>query len=83
MVVRFVPQAAIVIAAIGLFICTEVWRRFTAEAADDPGGSWSTNGITQAVLGSDGVTQTNKASDAGNPIATSGKRFIQLRVIRQ
>ena len=56
---------------------------YTAEAADDPGGPWSTNGITQAVLGSDGVTQTNKASDAGNPIATSGKRFMHLRVTRQ
>ena len=56
---------------------------YTVEAANDPGGPWSTNGLTQAVLGSDGVTQTNKASDAGNPIATSGKRFIQLRVIRQ
>jgi hypothetical protein len=32
---RNVPQAAIVIAAIGLFICTEVGRRFTAEAADE------------------------------------------------
>src|ERR1039457_6913453 len=53
---------------------------YTAEAADAPGGPWSTNGITQAVLGSDGVTQTNKASDAGNPIATSGKRFMHLRV---
>ena len=56
---------------------------YTAEAANDPGGPWSTNGITQAVLGSDGVTQTNKASDAGNPIATSGKRFMHLRVTRQ
>ena len=53
---------------------------YTAEAANDPGGLWSTNGITLTVLGSDGVTQTNKASDAGNPIATSGKRFMHLRV---
>jgi hypothetical protein len=52
------------------------------EAASDPGGPWSTNGITQIVLGSDGVTQTNKASDAGNPIATSGRRFMHLRVTR-
>ena len=56
---------------------------YTAEAAADPGGLWSTNGITQTVLGSDGVTQTNKASDAGNPIATSAKRFMHLRVTRQ
>ena len=53
---------------------------YTVEAASDPGGPWSTNGITQTVLGSDGVTQTNKASDASNPIATSGKRFMHLRV---
>ena len=33
--VRFAPQAAILIAAIGLFICTLVWRRFTAEAAEE------------------------------------------------
>jgi hypothetical protein len=55
---------------------------YTPEAASDPNGSWATNGITQTVLGSDGVTQTNKASDAGNPIATSGKRFMHLRVTR-
>lgn len=55
---------------------------YTVEAAGDPGGPWSTNGITQIVLGSDGVTQTNKASDAGNPIATSGRRFMHLRVTR-
>src|SRR5882724_420783 len=56
---------------------------YTAEAAYDPSGLWSTNGITQTVLGSDGVTQTNKASDAGNPIATSGKRFMHLKITRQ
>jgi hypothetical protein len=56
---------------------------YTAEAASDPGGPWSTNGIVQTVLDSDGVTQTNKASDDGNPIATSGKRFMYLRVTRQ
>ena len=55
---------------------------YSPEAANDPGGSWTTNGITLIVLGSDGVTQTNKASDAGNPIATSGKRFMHLRVTR-
>ena len=56
---------------------------YTVEAAADPSGAWSTNGIIQTVLGSDGVTQTNKASDAGNPIATSGKRFVHLRITRQ
>lgn len=55
---------------------------YTAEAAGDPGGPWSTNGITQTMLGSDGITQTNKASDASNPISTSGKRFMHLRVTR-
>ena len=56
---------------------------YTPEAADDPGGSWSTNGITQTVLGSDGVTQTNKASDAANPIATATNRVMHLKVTRQ
>jgi hypothetical protein len=56
---------------------------YTAEAANDPGGLWSTNGIAQTVLGTDGVTQTNKASDASNPIGTSGNRFMHLRVTRQ
>ena len=55
---------------------------YTAEAAGDPGGLWSTNGIVGSVLGSDGVTQTNKASDAANPIATIGHRFMHLRVTR-
>jgi hypothetical protein len=55
---------------------------YTAEAAGDPGGPWNTNGITQTVLGGDGITQTNKTSDASNPIATSGMRFMHLRVTR-
>jgi len=55
---------------------------YAAEAASDPGGPWSTNGITQTALGSDGIAQTNRASDASNPIATSGKRFMHLRVTR-
>jgi hypothetical protein len=55
---------------------------YTVEAASDPGGPWSTNGITQTVLGTDGITQTNKASDASNPIATNTKRFMHLRVTR-
>jgi hypothetical protein len=52
------------------------------EAAGDPAGPWGTNGITLTVLGSDGMTQTNMASDASNPIATSAKRFMHLRVTR-
>jgi hypothetical protein len=53
---------------------------YTVEAASDLGGPWSTNGITQTVLGTDGVTQTNKASDSSNPVATSSRRFMHLRV---
>ncbi len=54
--------------------------KYSVEGASDPGGSWSTNGIIETVIGGDGVTQTNKANDAGNPIATSGRRFMHLRV---
>ncbi len=56
--------------------------KYSVEGASDPGGSWSTNGIIETVIGGDGITQTNKASDAGNPIAISGKRFMHLRVTR-
>jgi hypothetical protein len=53
---------------------------YTVEAASDPGGPWSTNGLTQALLGTDGVTQTNKVSDVNNPISTAGHRFMHLKV---
>jgi hypothetical protein len=53
---------------------------YSVEAASSPGGPWGTNGITQTVVGSDGVTQTNKASDTDNPIATTGQRFMHLKV---
>lgn len=56
--------------------------KYSVEGASDPGGAWSTNGIIETVIGGDGVTQTNKASDLNNPIATSGKRFMHLRVTR-
>ena len=56
--------------------------KYSVEGASDPGGSWSTNGIIQTVIGGDGVTQTNKASDTANPFATSSNRFMHLRVTR-
>ena len=55
---------------------------YTAEGADEPGGSWSTNGITEAVVSADNATQTIKASDTGNPFATAVKRFMHLRITR-
>jgi hypothetical protein len=56
---------------------------YSAEAASDPRGPWSTNGIISTVITSNGVTQTIKASDAGNPISTASERFMHLRVTRQ
>jgi len=55
---------------------------YLPEAASDPGGPWSTDGVTEAVIASNGVTQTIKASDASNPIATAGRRFMHLRITR-
>jgi len=55
---------------------------YTPEAADAPSGPWSTNGITQSVIGSDATTQTIQANDAGNPIAVSTNRFMHLKVTR-
>jgi hypothetical protein len=55
---------------------------YTAEAASDPGGPWSTNGITTAVIADNGVTQAIEASDAGNPFAATIQRFMHLRVTR-
>jgi hypothetical protein len=55
---------------------------YIPEAASDPGGPWSTDGVTEAVIADDGVTQTIKASDAGNPVATADKRFMHLRITR-
>ena len=56
---------------------------YSAEAASDPGGPWSTNGIVSTVITNDGVTQTNKASDAGHPIPPASARFMHLKVTRQ
>ncbi len=55
---------------------------YTAEAANDPGGPWSTNGITMAVITDNGVTQTIEASDAGNPLDATIQRFMHLRITR-
>jgi hypothetical protein len=55
---------------------------YLPEAASDPGGPWSTDGVTEAVIARDGVTQTIKASDASNPIATAARRFMHLRITR-
>jgi hypothetical protein len=56
---------------------------YTAEATSDPGGPWSTNGITMAVITDNGVTQTIKASDAANPLTATIQRFMHLKVTRQ
>ncbi len=55
---------------------------YTVEAADDPGGSWNTNDITEAIIDADTLTLTIKASDTGNPFATADKRFMHLKVTR-
>jgi hypothetical protein len=55
---------------------------YAAEAADEPGGSWSTNGVTEVIITGDGVTQTIRANDAANPFAIAGKRFMHLRITR-
>jgi hypothetical protein len=55
---------------------------YTAEATDNADGPWSTNGIAQAVIADNGVTQTITASDTSHPIAASGKRFMHLKVTR-
>jgi hypothetical protein len=46
------------------------------------GALWSTNGITEETIADNGITQITKASDAGNPVATAGKRFMHLRIMR-
>jgi hypothetical protein len=55
---------------------------YLPEAASDPDGPWSTDGVTEAVIASNGVTQTIKASDPSNPIATADRRFMHLRITR-
>lgn len=56
---------------------------YSAEAASNPGGPWSTNGITSTVLTNNGLTETIKASDAGNPAPPASARFMHLKVTRE
>jgi len=56
--------------------------RYTTEAADGPGGPWTTNGVTQVIVDADTAAQTIRASDTGAPIATATNRFIHLRIMR-
>jgi hypothetical protein len=56
--------------------------RYTVQTADDPGGPWSTNGVTQTFITADTITLTLKASDAANPFASAAKRFMRLKVNR-
>ena len=55
---------------------------YTVEGADDPGGSWSSAGITESIVDADTLTLTIRASDTGNPFSTTGKRFLHLRINR-
>jgi hypothetical protein len=54
--------------------------RYTVEAADEPGGPWSTNGVAEAIIDADLFTMTIRASNTGNPFATAGKGFMHLKV---
>jgi hypothetical protein len=56
---------------------------YSTEAASNPGGPWSTNGITSTVISSNSVTETIKASDAANPFTVAGQRFMHLKVTLQ
>jgi len=56
---------------------------YSAEAASNPGGPWSTNGITSTVISNNGLTQTIKASDAANPTPPATARFMHLKVTLQ
>jgi hypothetical protein len=56
---------------------------YSAEAASNPGGPWSTNGITSTVITNNGLTQTIKASDAANPTPPATARFMHLKVTLQ
>ena len=53
---------------------------YRIEGADDPGGAWTTNGITETIIDADTLTMTIRARDAGNPFTVTGKRFLRLKV---
>jgi hypothetical protein len=55
---------------------------YIPEAAEQPGGSWSTNGVTETIMDADTVAQTIKASDTGHPVATTTNRFMHLKITR-
>jgi hypothetical protein len=55
---------------------------YLPEAASDLGGPWSTDGVTEAAIASNGVTQTIKASDVSHPVTTASRRFMHLRITR-
>jgi hypothetical protein len=55
---------------------------YTVEGADDPGGPWNSAGITESIIDGDTLTLTIRASDAANPFAIIGKRFLHLKVTR-
>ena len=55
---------------------------YIPEAASDPGGPWSTDGVTEVVIASNGTTQPIQASDACNPASIAGERFMHLRITR-
>jgi hypothetical protein len=53
---------------------------FLVEWSDDlTPGSWSTTGVSQAVLSDNGTTQNVRSSV---PASASGKRFLRLRVVK-
>jgi hypothetical protein len=56
---------------------------YSPEAAADPAGPWTTNGITSTVIASNSLTLTIKASDAANPIPLATDRFMHLKVTLQ
>ena len=56
---------------------------YTVEAADEPGGPWSTNAVTEAIIDADLFTMAIRASDTGSPFATAGKRFMHLKISRE
>ncbi|HVM62029.1 MAG TPA: hypothetical protein VMV72_14300 [Verrucomicrobiae bacterium] len=56
---------------------------YAAEGANNPGGAWSTNGITSTLIQSNSLTETIQAFDTANPVSTASARFMHLRVTRQ
>jgi len=55
---------------------------YMVEGADNPGGPWNSADITESIIDAGTLTLTIRASDAANPFATTGKRFLHLKVTR-